>query len=136
MSTTCTCARIRRSSRTLTALYDAALAPLGLSTTQFSLLRTLDRTGPTTIGVLAETTAHERSTLSRIVKPLAAQGLVELAASEDRRERPIALSPAGRALLADALPRWQSVQARVDAHLGADGAVLKSLLERIEDLRA
>ena len=41
----CLCGRLRRASRTLTRLYDEALGPVGLTVTQFSILRTLSRAG-------------------------------------------------------------------------------------------
>lgn len=135
MSKTCTCAKVRRSSRTLTALYDAALARHALSTVQFSILRTLARLGPTTTGALAEITGHERSSLSRIVKPLAERDLVTFETADDRREKPLTLTPDGERLLSAALPCWQAAQDRIDDVLGPDRSAFNSLLERLEELR-
>jgi DNA-binding MarR family transcriptional regulator len=136
MDRPCTCSRVRRSLRILTGVYDGALAPSGLTTAQFSLLRTLARLGPSSISALAEATAHERSSLSRTLRPLEARGLVALEAGRDQRERRVALTDAGKKAIADAMPLWREAQGRVDDLLGEEGQRLVSLLERTEDLRA
>src|SRR5262249_60891824 len=43
--TACAAGTLRRASRSLTRLYDAHLARAGLTTTQFSILRTVQRCG-------------------------------------------------------------------------------------------
>jgi len=45
MFTDCYCTKFRRASNALTRIYDAALRPVGLRITQFSLLRSLARLG-------------------------------------------------------------------------------------------
>src|SRR6202011_3114428 len=51
--TSCACTTLRRAARAATAAYDAALAPLGLRITQFSVLCTLARFGPLPVRRLA-----------------------------------------------------------------------------------
>ena len=41
--TNCICANLRKASRVVTQVYDAALQPVGLNTGQFTLLATLDK---------------------------------------------------------------------------------------------
>ena len=47
------------------------------------------------------------------------RGLVERGEGEDRRQRPIAITPAGRDALGQALPLWEKAQARIAGGLGA-----------------
>ena len=56
----CTCANIRRASRVVTRIYDAALQPAGLKVTQFTLLATLLVTGSTTLTNMAGALGQER----------------------------------------------------------------------------
>ena len=135
LPTLCACTKLRRSARAVTAFYDAALDGSGLTTPQFSLLRLLARAGACSLTQFAEHTGHDRTTISRTVGTLRQHGLVQPAKGEDRRERMIELSPAGREAIARSLPAWEAAEARVDALLGGDRATLFALLERIEDIR-
>jgi DNA-binding MarR family transcriptional regulator len=92
--------------------YDRALAPAGLKTSAYSILARIDREGAQTIGSLAASLAMDRTTLSREIAPLVERGLVEVRPGEcDRRQKVLALSPAGRALLKRARPLWSKAQA-------------------------
>ena len=103
----CLCFNLRKTMRAVSRLYDASLAPLGLKNTQFSLLAVLDGIGPSTVSNLAEYMVMERTTLTRNLRPLERDGLLSLAAGADRRQRVAKLTPAGRKLLAKALPLWR-----------------------------
>ena len=132
MSSPCACSSLRRASRALTRLYDEALAPAGLTTTQFAILRTLEQLGPSSVTALANATGHERSAMTRNLAPLTRAGLVEIAAGEDPRSRAVALAVAGAAAIRRAEPGWEAVQARVAAELGTGSAQLAALLARVE----
>ncbi|MBB5685324.1 MarR family winged helix-turn-helix transcriptional regulator [Sphingobium boeckii] len=133
-SAPCTCTKLRRSARTLTALYDEALAPSGLTTPQFALLRTLDRAGPCSLTAFAERTGHDRTTLSRTIGALEAQGHVRFEAGADKRSRAVSLTEQGSAAIARALPCWSQAEDRIEALLGPDRARLFAILDRIEAL--
>ncbi len=120
ITTTCACTMSRRAARALTRVYDEALAASGLKVTQFSLLRTLQRTGDLHITGLARMTGLERSTLGRNLRLLEVAGLVSLSEGRDGRERLIVLTQAGSTAIAAAMPLWQRAQARVAGHLGED----------------
>ncbi len=131
----CACVTLRRATRALTAAYDAALAPSGLRITQFSVLRTLARLGPLAVTRLAAEAALERSTMGRNLDPLERRGLVRIGVGEsDGRERVAALTPAGEAAIAAALPAWQAVQERVAGLLPP--ASLETLARQVEALRS
>jgi len=105
---TCLCLHLQRATRTVARRFDEALRPLGLSSGQFSLLMSLNRPEPPTIGSVASLLAMDRTTLTANLKPLARRGLVSVQVdAADRRNRRLVLTPAGRALLATALPVWQ-----------------------------
>lgn len=135
LPTVCSCTKLRRSARAVTAFYDAALEGSGLTTPQFSLLRLLDRSGPCTLTQFADHTGHDRTTISRTVGALRDQGLVQPAKGQDQRARTIEISAAGRAAIARGNPAWEKAEARIDAALGGDRAALFALLDRIEDIR-
>lgn len=118
-ATACACIRLRRAARALTQLYDDAMAPSGLHTTQFSLLRALQRHGSTRITALAAAQLLDRTALSRNLDPLAARKLVAITPGRDARTREVAITPAGEAALRAALPHWQRAQAQVAEHLGS-----------------
>ncbi|MGD9952712.1 MAG: MarR family winged helix-turn-helix transcriptional regulator [Burkholderiales bacterium] len=133
IQTKCACVRARRASRSLTALYDEALAPVRLKITQFSTLRTIGRLQPVNVSRLAEEMALDRSTLGRNLLLLRRRGLVHFADDEDLRAWSIRLAPKAQKLLEQAIPLWERAQAKVERTLGKDGlTALFALLERIE----
>lgn len=132
VSSPCVCGRLRRASRALTRIYDEALEPVGLTVTQFAVLRTLARTERPTLAELAEATAHEKSALWRILQPLVRKAWVEAAAAEGERGQRLALTPAGWSKLEEATPHWSTAKARVSAALGPREAALIELLTEVE----
>ena len=81
----------------MTQIYSQHLAPTGLKISQFSLLGFIAAEGPVSIGRLSELLATDRTTLTRNLKPLLDDGLVERAASGDKRRHELVATPAGRA---------------------------------------
>jgi DNA-binding MarR family transcriptional regulator len=63
----------------------------------------------------------DRSTLSRNLAPLAAQGWVSISIGADPRSRSIGVTAAGRRKLKATLPLWRKAQCEVEAILGAAG---------------
>ena len=94
---TCLCLHLQRAARAVARRFDDALRPLGLTNGQFSLLMSLNRPEPPTIGSVAALLAMDRTTLTANLKPLERRGLVEVAVDQaDRRSRRLSLTPAGR----------------------------------------
>ena len=118
----CLCLASRRAARTLTRGYDRHLRPLGLRTTQFSILVTLTLRGPVTVGDLAEQLGSERTTLTRNLALLAAKNWVEIRTGEDARARIVSVTRKGRAVVAGALPAWRKAQRAAIAAVGEAGA--------------
>ena len=114
------CATARMAARSLTRVYDQALQPAGIRTSQFSILARLFEEGPLPLTHLAGRLAMDRTTLARDLRPLERRGFVSVSVGADRRVRMAALTAAGRRLVDDVRPRWKSVQRDVRAELGAD----------------
>ena len=133
INTKCACVRARRASRSLTGLYDAALHPVGLKITQYSVLRTIQRMRPVNISALASEMALDRSTLGRNLLVLKRRGLIRLSDGADPREWSVELTAKAQALLDRAVPLWEVAQRRIERSLGKEGvATLYELLEKIE----
>src|SRR5689334_403495 len=115
---TCVCLHLQRAARAVARRFDDVLRPLGITSGQFSLLMSLNRPDPPTIGRLAERFAMDRTTLTANLKPLQRRGLVTIAVDEtDRRSRRLALTPQGRTLLVAAVPIWKRTHAALDRKL-------------------
>jgi DNA-binding MarR family transcriptional regulator len=136
LPTVCTCAKLRRSARIVSAFYDEALAPAGISVAQFSLLQMLERAGPSSLSGFASATGLDRTTLNRTLKPLEKAGLVSSATGDDQRSRIVELSAAGAEHVRRAQPFWEAAQRRVEAQLGGERPALFALLDKVEGLRA
>lgn len=114
----CLCLHLQRAARVVARRYDEALRPVGLANTQFSLLMALNRPGTASPGSVAALLGMDRTTLTANLKPLQRRGLVSVTVDPgDRRSRRLALTAAGRALLAEALPLWRQAQAASERRL-------------------
>ena len=116
----CTCARLRKLTRRLTRIYDAHLAAAGIKVTQYSLLANAVR-GERTLSEFATELDMDRSTLSRNLAPLAAQGWVSISVGSDPRSRSVSVTATGRRKLKAALPLWRKAQCETEAILGPSG---------------
>jgi DNA-binding MarR family transcriptional regulator len=127
---TCLCLHVQRTARALSRRFDEALRPLDLTSGQFSLLVSLNRQDPPSIGSVASLLAMDRTTLTAALKPLERRGLVKVIIdNQDRRSRLLKLTAKGRALLSRAVPVWQKSHSAIEAHLtGADPEMLRGSL--------
>lgn len=114
---------LRSASRKLTAHYDAALAPAGVSLAQLMLLRGIGQHEPLSLGRLAPIAGLDRSTLGRNVRVLKRLGLVTIRPGVDLRQAQLRLSEPGRQTLDRAMPLWQEAEAEIRQRLGAAGVV-------------
>ncbi len=119
----CLCLHVQRAARALARRFDEALRPLGINQGQFSLLMSLNRPDAPTISRVAAFLAMDRTTLTAVLKPLERRGLLNMTVDqEDRRNRRLTLTDAGRNLLRDALPIWATTHAAIDAMLAEQKA--------------
>lgn len=131
----CLCLAAQRAARALARRFDAALAPVGLTSGQFSLLMSLNRPEPPTVGSVAELLAMDRTTLTANLKPLQRRGLVDVVVdAKDRRSRRLSVTDEGRTVLAAAALIWTETHASVDAALevaDVDGGQLRAALRAV-----
>ena len=124
---------MRLATRKLSAIYDAALEPLGINIAQYFLLRTINNHQPVSLTEVGRLAELDRSTIGRSVRVLERMGLVETGRSEaDQREALVSLTRDGRDLMRKALPIWESCQEGFVSRLGPDkikalGAVLDAI---------
>jgi DNA-binding MarR family transcriptional regulator len=128
----CNATALRKASRRLTQLYDAALEPCALRSTQLAILAELANwsTDPPTLAELADALALDRSSLGHNLRPLEREGLIVLReGAEDRRRRHIALTSKGKAKWREGLRLWQVAQNRFEHVFGrSEAAALRATL--------
>jgi DNA-binding MarR family transcriptional regulator len=118
----CTCGSLRKASRRVSQFYDTALAPLGIKSTQYSILSEVARgsiEGPVTMSELATSMVMDRSTLGHNLKPLERDDLVTLRSStDDRRKRYVELTRKGKSTLQRARRLWRHAEGRFEKIFG------------------
>lgn len=129
----CNCFAVRSAARHISQFYDQFLAPVGLRTTQFSILSKLKRRGPLTINALAKVMVMDRTTLGRNVLPLERDGLIRIEPMpSNRRAKDLRLTDAGEKRLQAATKEWMRAQAQFEARFGVRRAAeLRGLLRSV-----
>ena len=128
----CNATALRKASRRLTQLYDAALEPTGLRSTQFAILVELANwsTDSPTLAELADALATDRSSLGHNLRPLEREGFIVLReGAADRRRRYIALTAKGKGKCREGLRLWRVAQDRFEHVFGrSEAAALRATL--------
>ena len=129
----CNCFAVRSAARHVTQLYDQLLAPTGLRTTQYSILRKLSRMGPLTINRLADEMVMDRTTLGRNILPLERDGLIRIEpSSEDRRAKELHVTKTGEKRMRAATKAWSEAQTQFETKFGGRRAAdLRTLLRAV-----
>lgn len=108
----------RLAARLITQILDRRIAECGLTGPQLGLMAQIALAEDDTLGALARRTGLEQSTLSRNLRTLENEGLVEITLVEsDLRRRAVWLTEAGARKLEAAVPVWQRAQAAIAARL-------------------
>jgi DNA-binding MarR family transcriptional regulator len=116
----CLCLHVQRAARALARHFDDVFRPLDLTNGQFSLLTSLNRPEPPSIGGVAALLAMDRTTLTAALKPLERRGLVKVAIdNDDKRSRRLTLTAAGSVLLRKAFPLWKRAHANIERQISA-----------------
>lgn len=121
----CNCTALRKASRRLTQMYDAALASSGLKSTQFAILGeiTWRADGPPTMRDLADALVMDHSTMGQNLRPLERDGLILVEQDPiDGRRRCVKLTAKGRLRFAKAQGPWKAAQERFESDLGSEEA--------------
>lgn len=102
----------RLAARRITQFLDRAVANCGLTVAQLGLMAQIAVAADDTLGALARRTGLDQSTLSRTLRTLEREGLIEIAAVEtDLRRRAVWLTETGARRLEAAIPVWRKAQA-------------------------
>lgn len=110
----------RMASRVISQIYDRELAECGIKCTQFSILRATYLLRQTTNAQLQEKLVLDQTTLTRGLKPLIRDGLIQVQPGEDRRQKLLSLTRKGKALYAKADKKWQGAQKYIRKRLGKE----------------
>ncbi len=123
---------LRLAARRITQFLDHELAESGLGVAQLGLMAQIAAAEDDTLAALARRTGLDQSTLSRNLRTLEAEGLVEIAIVEkDLRRRAAWLTESGARRLEAAIPAWRKANAKLERFLSP------SLARRLaEDARA
>lgn len=117
----CLCGNARMAARALSVLYDAYLAPAGITSGQLAVLWCVVGAEPVSMGDVARLLVMDKTTVTRNAAALAAAGLVAMRAGEsDARMKVLATTAKGRRTFARAMPLWESAQAHVAERMGTD----------------
>lgn len=128
----CIAVRVRLINRVISAVYDEALRPLGLRISQANLLVAVARMGEARPAGLCRILRIEKSTVSRDVEIMKANGWLESDPPAGGRNQVLRITTAGRDLLARSQPAWEAAQAEAGRLIGAPGVdALKEIADRL-----
>jgi len=130
----CAAYQFRRTSRAVARLYDTAIAPSGLRSTQFAILTAIAKLQPIAMSRVGEILVIEPATMTRSLRLLEKDGLIEIAPRGVRRQRLLTLTLKAEKALAVAVPLWREAQARFLASLGRHWAELQDQLEHAAEV--
>ncbi|MFJ7353226.1 MarR family winged helix-turn-helix transcriptional regulator [Phyllobacterium sp. NPDC097923] len=123
----------RLAARRITAFLDRELADLGLSAAQLGLMAQIAALTDDTLGALAQRSGLEQSTLSRNLRTLEREQLIEITLVEtDLRRRAVWLTETGARRLEAAIPVWREAQARLAQVVPTD--IVRQLADQSEAL--
>lgn len=112
----CLWMRLRLAAKRLMTLYEARLAPSGVSMAQFGLLAGIAEEPELTISRLAEKRELAPSTLTRSLRPMQDAGWIEVFTDADnRRIKRLRLTKEGRARFKAAYAGWKQAQSEAAA---------------------
>jgi DNA-binding MarR family transcriptional regulator len=116
----CASLNFRRTSRIVTRMYDTAMQESGVRSTQFAILVGIAKLQPVAMGNLAKVLMLDSSTLTRSLRLLEKEGMIEISTRAAMRQRFLKLTHSGQKALQRSLPLWRAVHARFVAAVGAD----------------
>ncbi len=108
----------RKAARVISQIYDRELAECGIKCTQFTILRATFLSKQTSNAELQEILVLDQTTLSRGLKPLIRDGLIQVETGEDRRQKILSLTGKGIDLYRHAEPKWLRAQQYIHDKLG------------------
>jgi DNA-binding MarR family transcriptional regulator len=116
----CASLNFRRTSRIVTRMYDTAMQESGVRSTQFALLVGIAKLQPVAMGTLAKVLMLDSSTLTRSLRLLEKERMIEISRRAAMRQRFLKLTHAGQKALQRSLPLWRAAHARFVTTVGKD----------------
>lgn len=111
---TCAGWNSRLAARHVTLFLDRELAGCGLTVSQLGLMAQIAALTDDTLGALAGRAGLDQSTLSRNLRTLESEGMIEIAVVKaDLRRRAVWLTEAGARRLEAAIPIWRKAHAKL-----------------------
>jgi DNA-binding MarR family transcriptional regulator len=129
----CLAGRLRILNRVVTNMYDEALRPLGVKTSQLNMLVAAGKLGVARPADICERLQLDTSTLSRNVERMRAKGWFEVVGDVDGRAQPFRLTTKGHKLVEKAKPRWEEAQKKVRKLLGNE--TVQTIVDAVEGLQ-
>jgi DNA-binding MarR family transcriptional regulator len=125
IAASCLLMRTRHLSRTVGAIYQAALDPFRVSAAQFVLLMIIHQNRGASRAHIGRILGQDRSTLTRNIRGIMASGWIQEACPHaGSRVRQLRLTQAGEDLLRSAVPAWRAAQRQAIRTLGRDAATV------------
>jgi len=115
----CASLNFRRTSRMVTRMYDTAMQESGVRSTQFAILVGIAKLQPVSMGTLAKVLMLDSSTLTRSLRLLRKEGMIEISKRAAMRQRFLKLTHSGEKALQRSLPLWRAAHANFVATVGA-----------------
>ena len=130
---TCAGWNLRRAARRATQFLEERMMASGVSFSQFGLMAEIASADDDTVSALAERMGLDQSTLSRTLRTLEAEGLLEIAVVEsDQRKRMVWLTEKGARKLEAALAIWREAHAKLARQVSVES--IRRLSREVESL--
>jgi DNA-binding MarR family transcriptional regulator len=131
----CIAVRLRILDRAVTSIYNQALRPHGIKTTQMNIVVVVSAFGPMEIKPLCRVLNMDASTVNRALKRIEQKGWLKSQPSGQGKSLMVSSTSEGLSLLQRAYPDWKRAQKKAEELLGKEtvrvlcGAGDKMLLE-------
>ena len=133
----CACTTVKKLSRVLGRVYDAALAPSEINVTQFAVMRSIARHDGEPLARVADDLQMDRTSLYRAISPMERDGWIEPCAGVNARSRSVRLTRKGTHVLRSAAAEWDELQHKLIESFGkAAWTELSAELKRLSKCAA
>lgn len=123
-----------RARETVMGPFRQMLATSGINEQKWRVLRVLQERGPLELSLVAAEAVLLLSSLTRMIGPMVAEGLISRSTPpEDRRKSIVAITPAGLALVQAHAAQSAAILDRIEAEFGP--VRLEQLLDLLEELQ-
>lgn len=134
----CLALNLKRTARVVSAVYEDAVRPSGVRSTQFSILATLAVNPEVSIAELADWVDADRTTIQRSIAIMERQKWILVENASSGNVRKLSLTSAGQKKLAEAYRLWERAQEKMVRALGVESSrkllgVLRGCRRAVED---